>query len=356
MTVESIDWGRVTPEQYTGFAKPHTVNWEAVRLVIDRMDGSRLQKARIWKLHHKSIRDNGIHSMTPWWRVSYCSARLELGDFSDYWGWEFRGARNDDASANWAADLYYQRVWLKKWAGEAVGRLLVLGEQGVGDSIFFASMLPDAMKFAGEVVYECDPRLHTMLERSIPGLVCRAERPFEDRREDYSPDAFIPAGELMRAFRKKREDFPKTPYLKPDLSRVQEFEGYRGRIGLSWCGRQGRINPHGLVEQPLSVQYNESVEGIESPPIDLKNDLEGVLALVTVMERVVTVPTSVHHIAGAAGVNTQIIVPPYGSQDRPEDCNQVHWDYSTLYADGRLPWYASARVYKDIDTWRSLTT
>lgn len=350
---DCIDWDKVRPEEVTGYVQPHKVNWDAVKLVIERSDGSRLGKDRLWKSTKKLIERRGIHVMLPSWRMSYCAARLELGDYSDYWGWEFRGVRNDDESKNWAADIYYQRTWLPQWGGQSVGRLLVLGEQGVGDALFFGSIIPECIIRCGEVVYECDSRLHSMLQRTFKTrFQCREERPFEDRRLDYPCDAFIPAAELMRMFRRDKRHFPAVPYIKPDPLRVAEFEKYRGRTGVSWVGRQGRIDPLLLgITDAVSLQYNEENKEIEAPEIDLRNDLEGVLALVSVLARVVTVPTTVHHISGAAGVKTQIIVPPYGSC-KEEDTNQIHWDYPV----GKLPWYSDATVFKDVHEWKSRTT
>lgn len=323
------------------------INWDAVRLVVDTSIGSRLQKQLLWPKLKKTLTKHGLEAMTPEMRYSYCAARLAFGDFSDYWGWEWRGYKKDDPETGWAGHLYWKETWLPKWGGGYVDKLLVLGEQGVGDAVFFASIIPEAMTRVKEVVYECEARLHTLFERSLPGLVCAPEKPFEERRPG---DAYIPAAELMRMFRRSKAHFPGKPYLKPDPERVREFEVYRGRTGLAWYGRQGRIDPLELgIENPLSVQYGRVNMDVETPKLDLKDDIEGIVALCSVLDKVVTVPQSVHHFAGAVGTKTEIIRPHLAG----EVDNQIHWDYST-HKDpiNKLPWYKDVTVFRDVKTWR----
>lgn len=345
----AIDFGRQKPERVRGVGVPKTVNWDALNLVVQTTEGSVLQKEVFRRRFFKAIRQNGVGAMTPWFRYHYVCARIAMGDFSDYWGWEFRGLKNEDEGDSWAAKLYWEETWLPKWGGAGVNRLLVLGEQGVGDQIFFASILPEALVRCREVIYECDERLHKMLERSLKGLKCGFERQFEDRRRDYGEiDAYIPAAELMRMFRRNRGHFPGKPYLRPDQARLVEFDGFAGAVGLSWQGRQGSLDPQRLgLERPVSLQYDAKHPDTTDPGIDLKNDLEGVLALCSVLSRVVTVPTTVHHISGACGTRTEIILPEHEGVG-----NQVKWDCSPMIADGRLPWYYDARVFKTIGDWK----
>lgn len=351
-----------------------TYNWDALNVLIrhtTKGDASPFWLERMRKDLLKSVRKNGIECMAPAFRYNYCRARLALGDFSDYWGWEFR-----DAGANgeaWSAHLYWEETWLTKW-GVALpfegyypgvghigrcNRLLILGEQGVGDAIFIASVLPEALLRCNEVIFECDERLHGLFERSFPRLKCRPERPFEDRRSDYGQiDAFVPAFELMRMFRQDirgqvrgRDRFPGKKYLVPDEKRVAEFEKYRGRVGVAWLGRQGSIDPLKLeLENPLSLQYKHLHREIERAEVDLWSDIEGVVALCAVLSKVVTVPQSVHHMAGAIGAKVEIIVPEIPNTVA---VNKSPWDYPTAYNHGKLPWYPDAQVFRNVAEWKA---
>lgn len=343
-----IDFSTQKPEQVRKVLPLSVpVNWEALNLVVDRSTGTLLQKSQMRRKFLKAVRNHGIEALTPQFRYSYCCARLALGDFSSYFGWEFRDYA-EGSSGEWAARLYWDETWLPKWGGGSVNRLLVLGEQGVGDQIFFASILPEAMVRCREVIVECDRRLHDLLERSFPGLQCRDEMPFEDRRSRYGPiDAFIPMADLMRMFRRARSHFPGKPYLKPDPRRVAGLEYLRGRTGVAWRGRQGSIRPDSLeIENPVCLQYKERARpGYEEPPVDLWGDFEGMTALCSVLDRVVTVPMTIHHVAGAVGCKTQIIVPDLGG----EVVNQIRWDHPV----GRLPWYADAEVFANMKEWKN---
>lgn len=351
-----IDFTRMQPEAVRGVQRrDRPVNWEALGVAIENTlqaghagQISHLKLGRMKRQWLKAVRERGIEALAGPLRYNYCKARLWMGDFSDYWGWEFRdfGSNGEGMMAH----VYWEETWLPKWGGGNCRRLLVIGEQGIGDAVFIASLLPEAMVRCQEVIFECDDRLHTLLERSLPGLKCRSERGFEDRREEYGQiDAFIPSFELMRMFRRSRESFPGLPYLKPDPKRVVELEKYAGRVGVSWKARQGEIDPLALgLRHPISLQYKHFNREIEQPGIDLWHDIEGIVALCSVLERVVTVPTSVHHMAGALGKRTEIVVP----DSQPMDAiNLSPWDYSLAYG-GKLPWYRDAQVFRNLKEWR----
>lgn len=323
---------------------------EALRLACDESIGTPFQRARLKRKLLKDIEKwlrkygrDGLRFLAPEWRAALCCARFYMGDFSDYFGWEFRDWKNSDETQGVSARFFWEDHWIPKWGGQNCERVLVIAEQGLGDEIFFASIIPEVMIRVKEVIYECDSRLHTILQRSLPGLKCRPERDFEDRRADYGRiDAYIPAGELMRMFRRRREDFPRKPFLKVNVLRQKEMEQYKGRLGISWKGRQGSIDPLKLSNgNAISLQYNEVHPQIQNPHIDLKNDIEGVLALVSVLSHVVTVPTTVHHIAGAAGVKTQIVLPDI----KGEQVTTIKWDVPP----GPSRWYPNVTVYESIE-------
>lgn len=334
------------PERARGIRYAGRINWDAIDYVIHTTAGSKLKKDLFARRFKKALKKNGPEAMTPWFRYHYCAARIALGDFSDYWGWEFRST-GEQGSEGWSAHLFWDETWLPKWGGGNVKRLLVLGEQGVGDAIFHASILPEALTRCGEVIFETEPRLFGLFERSFKRLRCEPERPFEDRRTDYGDiDAFIPAGDLMRMFRRSRAHFPRCAYLRPDPTRVAEMAGFAGKTAISWRGRQGSLDPMELGLEPhelVSVQYSESHPDIPEPPIDLKNDIEGVVALLSVCRELVTVPTSVHHMAGALAKKTSIILPTKNGAE----ASQVKWDVMP----GPSPFYGGVTVYPTVEDW-----
>ena len=57
-----------------------------------------------------------------------------------------------------------------EWCGTSLEgkRILVFGEQGIGDEIMFASCLPDVINAAASCVIACTPRLIPLFRRSFP--------------------------------------------------------------------------------------------------------------------------------------------------------------------------------------------
>jgi len=126
------------------------------------------------------------------WAYRIFSANMILGDYS-WWGWETR--------SNWAWELSNNQWFYPRWDGKRC-KLLVLGEQGIGDEILFISCAKDLARDA-DVFWEVDDRLIPILKRSIPDVnwisrwkdeMIREPYQLGDYRGEY--DAFIPAGNV----------------------------------------------------------------------------------------------------------------------------------------------------------------
>lgn len=242
---------------------------------------------------------------------------------------------------------------LPDWDGESGQKILVHGEQGIGDEIMFASMLPDLMQ-RKEVILDCHSRLTTLFERSF-GVRCYGTRkePELDWVEAEKPDAVIAIGSLGRFFRKKNADFPGTPYLKAEpLPKGEKF-----RVGISWTGgrQAGRVARRtvplnwwrSILDVPgvefVSLQYTDGagpeIESVRSlgyeiaePPEAKAKDYYETARLVASCDLVITVCTSIVHLAGALGVPTWVMVP-----------KQPAWRYQ---ASGPMPFYKCVRLYR----------
>lgn len=248
------------------------------------------------------------------------------------------------------------------WDGKAKGKVAVYGEQGIGDEIMFASMLPDLMK-TNEVVFECHKRLKHLFEEAFPGLVCIGTR--EDKvinwHEEHKPDYRISIGSLGQFYRNKREDFPGTPYLKAETAP----RGEKFRVGISWTGglKPGRVATRTVPlawwksilsndAEFVSLQYTDCKDEIDTlnsvAGYDIKQfdevkaeDYYETAKLVMSCDLVISCCTSVIHLAGALGVPCWVMVP-----------NKPAWRYG---ASGPMPWYRSVRLYRqpegDASSW-----
>lgn len=287
-------------------------------------------------------------NLLPRVKFNLCCARILQGDYSQWDGWQFRD--------EWAAAMHYGIKDIPLWEGEFRKNLIVIGEQGIGDEVLWASAIPEAMIRCQSVTYACDGRLVEVFKRSF-GI--EAKERYVDARDDiWGFDAYIPAGDLFPMFRRRLADFPKRPYLKPDPGRVKEFEKYRGRTGISWKGRHGSIPVEEFpVDNPLSIQYDQTNEKVEIPDVDgmkildLKNDIEGVIALISVLDRVVCVPTSVMHFAGALGVKCDVILPEQKTEfEETGVIDELDWHVPL----GQSHHYASVKVFKDLKEYGRL--
>ncbi len=251
--------------------------------------------------------------------------------------------------------------------------LLVVGEQGVGDEIMFASLLSDALTAvgpAGLLSVAVDPRLIALMQRSFPAATIiphlterRGGRPHRSVAAPSAAtpvDAWAPMADLPRRFRPDLESFVPQAYLKADPNRVATWREWlnRGRpcVGLSWrsgllSGRRRRQYPELQAWAPVlrtpgvtlvNMQYSatsEELAGLEAlagapiltpPEIDLKADLDELAALCSAMTLVISVPNATAAMAGACGAPVWFVGGPAA--------------WTRLGTDG-YPWYANARSF-----------
>lgn len=248
-----------------------------------------------------------------------------------------------------------------QWGGQPVGTLVVYGEQGLGDEVMYASCLPDARQRAEHLIVECDRHLEGLFRRSFPWAEVHGTRKQDavGWLEGLQIDASVPCGGLPEFFRPTPASCPGTPYLVADPERRVQWRalfdswGKRPKIGLAWSGGSRHNNPAGraiglealrpLIESVdadfVSLQYRDPSDEIREtglpvrhfPRATLTDDYDDTAGLVAELDAVIGVHTSVHHLAGALGVPGLILVP-----------ERSIW----LYAMDSLPWYASARLFK----------
>ncbi len=249
------------------------------------------------------------------------------------------------------------------WQGEPLsGKLLVRGEQGLGDQIVFASVLPELLKVVGSVCLQLEPRLVPLFQRSFPDVevLSREKKPPEDVA------AQICIGSLPQYFRKGAADFAhaKAPYLKADADKTAAFRkalapnGER-IIGLNWRSFRNKYaneKSMGLLDMApffnlpgytvVNLQYGDVKDEIRAAEaaglhfnkavtIDLTKDIDGVASLVDACDVLVSTSNTTVHIAGALG-KPVLLMLPYRSGKL--------WYWSEAKGEGSL-WYPSIRTF-----------
>ncbi len=287
---------------------------------------------------------------------AHCLRAMTLfatGDFAAAWpaySWRWRSPKHEPARP-FTAPL---------WGGaEPSGkRLLVWGEQAVGDELMFATMIPDLIAAGADVVLECEHRLTSLFRRSFPlaQVYTRTEPPAADL---MSPDieAQIAIGDLGQYLRPTITAFSTNrPYLRADAP-AKQSDG-QPRIGISW--RSAAENPGTRRSAPLdawlpllgtegcrfvNLQYGEvsddlrrleSQHGIEianDATIDPLTDLDRFATLVASLDLVISVANTTVHISGALGVPTWTLL------SEAPDCR---W----MATGDASPWYPGMRLLR----------
>lgn len=259
---------------------------------------------------------------------------------------------------------------------EVAGRsLAVIGEQGLGDEVMFANVLPDLIEALGpdgRLVIAVEHRLVRLFQRSFPEAhvgahatwkvdshVVRAA-PFV---EDWATvDAWTPIASLLRGYRRTVEAYPdRARFLAADPERVAYWReqlatlGDGPKVGVLWkslkldASRRRYFSPFDQWKPVLStpgcafvnLQYGDCARELDQaraagmdiwnpPGIDLKQDLDEVAALCCALDLVIGPANATTNIAAACGAPVWIISTPAA--------------WPRLGTD-RYPWYPQVRVF-----------
>lgn len=285
------------------------------------------------------------------------------------------GWMNYEASLGSPQRVAFQYNGEPRWDGKPTSLLVVHGEQGIGDEINGASMIPDAIGVVGRVVIDCDRKLAGLFRRSFPNATVYGTRGVRDglpwAEADRKPSASTGVMQLGQFFRNRTQDFTGAAYLTPCPIRTGGWRSHlcaQQVIGVAWTGgvpqtaqRYRRWTLNDLL--PLfrrfpeahfvSLQYKDAQAEIdafhvEHPEVDLvqypfatlTQDYDDTAALVAACDGVFSMQTSVIHLAGAMGVPTHVGV-----------CKVSQWRYGT--EGDRMPWYGSVRLFRqrEDDSW-----
>lgn len=267
------------------------------------------------------------------------------------------------------------------WNGEEVTgkRVLIVGEQGLGDEVMFANILPDVQRAVGpegKLQIAVDDRLIPLFKRSFPAADVGT---YDDRTlidkdgnkalrflpfavQKGQPDYYAWMASPLAFLRPRLEDFPHEAFLTPDPERVAQFkaklaEGGDGlTVGICW--RSMRIDTKRakyysaldlwgpILSVPgvrfINLQYGDCQEelaraeekhGVKIEVMDglnLKSDLDGAAALSAAVDLVISAPTAAAALAAAVGTETWFLTagrvwPQLGTDE--------------------LPWYRKTQVF-----------
>jgi hypothetical protein len=244
-----------------------------------------------------------------------------------------------------------RQTWVKRrdfhqpaWDGEALEgrRVLVWGEQGVGEEIMFGSLLRHLVERSEHCRVECDTRLVPLFRRSLPTIEIYGRTDPPNRvLLDPGIDFTLAMGDLGAALT-VRDFAPANAYLVADetaIAAARQRLGNLGdglRVGIAWRSRGGNAAFNADKSTNLSqwypilgtpgarfidLQYGDTREDVArvaddlavsitaDDTIDQMRDLDGFAALIAALDLVITTSNTTAHLAGALGKEVWVLVP-----------------------------------------------
>ena len=275
-------------------------------------------------------------------------ACLLLGRLEEGWRlWEARKRKKTPVG--------FKDFGLPLWTG-AQGlsgrRILLHCEQGFGDTIQFIRYVPLVRAKGAHVALMVQPELAPLIRRVMPGVVLLDEAPADATLQ-------CPLMSLPRAFGTTLENIPAAPAWLADTARRDVWRARLGaaskpRIGLAWRGSAGHGNDRnrslGLRDiQPIIHDQAEWI-GIQKgmPDADRQalasvaglrvfddeiTDFEDTAALIAEMDLIISVDTSLVHLAGSMGRECWVMLP-------------FNPDWRWLLDREDSPWYPGLRLFR----------
>jgi hypothetical protein len=293
------------------------------------------------------------------WNLSLCL--LCLGSFArgwqEYeWRWkqeEWEKSKHEFTSPRW--------LGVESLQGKTI---LLYNEQGLGDTLQFCRYIPLVARLKAKVVLIVQPPLLPLLadiEGAAEVLPMGAELP--------AFDFHCPLPSLPLVFHTGLRTIPGIPRVRNDPVRVSAWQNRLGakskpRIGLVWSGSSGHKNDRNrsiaLAEMlslvadwaewvSLQKEVRETDAHLLASRTDIRHfggeleDFADTAALVELLDVVVTVDTSVAHLAGVLSKEVWILLP-------------FNPDWRWLLDREDSPWYPAARLFRQpsIGDWTSV--
>lgn len=310
------------------------------------------------ELYQQAIKIDSSFGETYWHQALLY---LSIGEFTK--GWQLYEYRWQSVMKN-----DYRRFSKPLWLGDESlenKTLLIYPEQGFGDYIQFCRYVDHVEKLGAKVILEVSKPLVSLVS-TLRGNFSIVEA--GGLLPDF--DYHCPIMSLPLAFKTQVETIPaNTPYLYADKQKQQSWEKRLGqqlkpRVGIVWSGASGHTNDYHrsisleklkpLFDLPIEFHslHNQVREADVANLADLNmlhthqsalNDFSDTAALISQMDLVITVDTSVAHLAGAMGKECWVLIP-----STP--------DFRWMLNRTDSPWYPSITLFRQpaFNDWTSV--
>lgn len=240
--------------------------------------------------------------------------------------------------------------------------MLLIGDQGIGDQIFFLRFIKHAQSFVKELSLAVDNRIIPIIKKYLPDIQIIAKQELIDnndlrhRLRDYDVIQYL--GDLPAHLNLKKETINQF-LIRPDTkNKVKLNEEERIKIGISWNSKAGQLESEKSVSMEViellvknskfefvNLQY-ENFEDINKlkqynnfishDEVDKKNDLVGLCDLIKSCDCVLTVSNVTAHLCGLLRKKTFLMIP---------NIKRAIW-YWNHTKNNHSEWYPSVKVVK----------
>lgn len=214
------------------------------------------------------------------------------------------------------------------WQGQKVDKpILIMLDQGIGDQIFYASML-NRLNASNSYICITDTKLKELFTKSFSKSI---QFITQDKVGSVDFDFYVRGSHLAELYIKEKSDLKQQmPYLKANKLSFKD----KKIIGISWhsnnkfIGRYKSIDLDMLVKKLktkthnfMNLQYgdfkneikeisiNEQIKFIGTRNIDNFNDIVGLSGLILACDEIYTISNTTAHLAAALGVKVNLLLP-----------------------------------------------
>lgn len=312
--------------------------------------------------------------------IHYSLMQLEIGNFKE--GMKYFNVRlNNPAYNNYSATNNAYQTLIDKvpqWQGESLtGKVLfIISEQGIGDVIQFSRFFKQIPKTEGtQIIFLGSKILIKAIKHLYEGAetidIMSARLSFSEQTVlDGNGVFYIHLYDLLSALKVEPKNLNGKPYFnyptKPNPSLDLPYSNKVLKIGFVWKGNSGHGNDANRSMSLedffplLDIENAKLISLQKSPEVEAGqltsyrsfiddygrkcNSLAATAYVINQLDCVVTVDTSVAHLAGALGKRVYVLLP-----------NQRHdWRWGKYNENNTTPWYDSMRlVWKQNGTWDS---
>ncbi len=240
-------------------------------------------------------------------------------------------------------NIFREKIWEKGYdfTNKVV---LIYSDCGLGDTIMFSRYIPALQKIAKQVILQTDKELITIMKNSFDGLDVVSKT---EKVNDY--DVVIPIMNLAYALDIDFDNIPlKDSYLKAERINISSD---KLKVGICYQGNKrvfkNRSIPFETISQlskiPNVQLYSFQIENAEnetnniinlSSLIENYNDTAGLLQSIDIL---ITIDSSIVHMAGALGVKTILLLPYTAEWRWFNDTETTSWYNSVKIVKQKTP-------------------